>query len=341
MKSKILLLGIFLIVSFLEISAQTIKYVTYFPVPRTEHQEVSSNFTVLTNGNAVADFGSTTATGGVGIDGDVIFQSVAIRAASFNRPTTEFKLYVGSDTATALSAPYDGEVMSRGNFILNNGFKTNSVDLLEVHDEMSVKSFGWKDLGGFVTNPDGTPVAMPGPCKGLISWEPLAPVASGFKSLVYYNFLTCGGNVSGNIYENKPCYPSTYVGRRESCGKCGYRTQTATCVGGAWVDNGWSACVNVGTCEPGTVRIDPTNPYRKQTCDETCEWSSSYCPDMGTVYNKAYYTSFASGYWSDTLCRGICCCAGCTAHETADGLSCQCPPSVTGPTACYCASNRI
>lgn len=264
MKTKICLSFLFLCfcgVSF----AQSLRYVTYFPIPFGHHASLK-----------VKDIALLASTG----DGSVIVGSSSFKTGgmvigdSFEADNLKIKIDADADTSVSATTLVVGSIVSAPTSTVYNGVLQSSSDIsvvssdlatpsfLEANAQARVKGLYWNSYGGFGEGGSGWP--SDSGCSDF-SWKSLKLDGTDF----YKTYLVCSSDSSG-------CDGYLRPGTSESCGNCGSRTRSAaTCSNGSWSAETWGKCVGEGSCTPGTV--ESLGGRQERRCSVSCGWEKPYC----------------------------------------------------------------
>lgn len=252
------------------ISAQDIKYISYFPVPFASHEKLNvKTLSILgSQGDAEITAGSTS-----NITGTVLVNSsfysygdLTLDTENDPAPATGVQLVAGSITTFPSSPSYNGTLSSSAN--IQVATPLSGVTSLTADRDATIKGLTWGSSGGLGINGSGSS-NWPSACSGKnLVWVTLK--VSGSDS--YRTYLTCGGTPGG--------------GTSGGCtGECS-TGQTASCGGG----NGVKTCSS--TCSWGTC-----------TCNNGYTWSGSTCVAVSTVTAKVINTTAIIGSsGSDQVC---------------------------------------
>ena len=164
-----------------------------------------------------------------------------------------------------------------------------------------------------------------------------------------YQTRTCCSDGTWSGWDGKCCTgtkPITFQTCTKTNGVQGTQTRSVSCdkTTGNWTEGDWSTCTGPD-CTPGETSTEGCSrygnsytgyKYKEKTCSSSGYWGTCECPastkPTGLPYcegmprtapanlkvdepdNSCYH-----GIWSDTTCRGICCCAGHTPYTDASG----------------------
>lgn len=188
-----------------------------------------------------------------------------------------------------------------------------------------------------------------------------------------YQTRTCCSDGTWSGWDGKCCNgtkPITFQTCTKTNGVQGTQTRTVTCdkTTGEWSEGEWSTCTGQD-CTPGETSTEGCSrygnsyigyKYKEKTCGSTGYWGACQCPAStgnGQIYGKPYCEgtprtaqsnlrvdeaddSCWHGIWSDTMCSGICCCAGATPYlDSAGNPGCR-KGSHGYESACVCQTPR-
>ena len=202
--------------------------------------------------------------------------------------------------------------------------------------------------------------------EGKVKYQP--------KDSCDFTTNTCCNDGSWSGPDGKCCEGSKPSPATQSCttgGRAGTQTATYSCNHdtGNWDRGSWGTCTASPECTPGETTTQGCPTYgnsftgikpKEKTCGNNGFWQGCQCPastgngyHAGKPYCEGTIRTAQSnlrvdeaddscwyGIWSDTMCSGICCCAGATPFlDSAGNASCRRGSHGYDP-ACVCQTPR-
>lgn len=181
----------FIAFSGVNLNAQLIKYVSYFPIPYASHSEINvSTLSLLaTKNDGEVVFGSGSHTGGLVVGESIDLQDTTVKSALVSAGNPDVM------TGTDDSSGFNGSMNAVGDIgIVDPATKLDSVDAQGI---ALVKGIYWDGKGGFGRNASGV-ANWPTSCE--LKWQDLK--IKGSDS--YRTYLTCASSVVVDPEEPDP-----------------------------------------------------------------------------------------------------------------------------------------
>lgn len=274
--------------------AQSIRYVSYFPVPFASHEKISVKTLSILGSQDDADIniGSTSNISGTFVVNSGFYAAgdVSVNTENPSMPASGFQLVAGSSTSLPATPAYNGSLSSLGQITVASS--VSGITALTADNTATIQGVYWGSNGGIGLNGSGN-INWPSKCSGKdLVWAHLKVAGSDS----YRTYLTCGsGAASGG--GTSGCTGVCSAGQTASCGGGnGVKTCSSTCSWGSCVCNSgynWSGSTCIAQAAQNCSNVNYKINHKSECCP-----SISIEEDDGTCYTRTWvhYGGQSIGY---------------------------------------------